>query len=134
MPGVSASIEPNRLYNSRTRHENPRYRVAVRRLDFLLDTLLDFLLDTAEDGRPTLADRKPRVFAHASQRSTRNGLTALLLSSTYFEHRSTLSHWLHFWLGIYVHTPSLESSTVEFRSRLGAGGPREAYWARPSMG
>lgn len=42
MPGVSASIEPNRLYNSRTRHENPRYRVAVRRLDFLLDTLLDF--------------------------------------------------------------------------------------------
>jgi hypothetical protein len=68
------------------------YRVAVRRLDFLLDTLLDFLLDIAEDGRLTLADRKPRVFAHASQRSTRNGLTALLLSSTYFEHRSTLSH------------------------------------------
>jgi hypothetical protein len=50
------------------------------------------LLDTIEDGRPTLADRKPRAFAHARQSSTRNGLTALLLLSTYFEHGSTLLH------------------------------------------
>jgi hypothetical protein len=64
------------------------YRVAVRRLDFLLDTL--------EDGGPTLADRKPRAFAHARQRYTRNGLTALVLSSTYIEHRCTVLHWLHF--------------------------------------
>jgi hypothetical protein len=56
----------------------------------------DFLLDTLEDGRPTLADWKPRSFAHARQRHTRNGLTALLLLSTYIEHRFTVSHWLHF--------------------------------------
>ena len=64
------------------------YRVAVRRLDFLLDPFAD--------DRLTLAGRKPRAFAHARQRSTRNGLTAVLLSSTYFEHRSTLLHWMHF--------------------------------------
>ena len=71
------------------------YRVAERRLDLLPDTLLIFLLDPLADGRNALANRKPRAFAHVRQRSTRNGLTALLLSSTYFEHRSILLHWMH---------------------------------------
>jgi hypothetical protein len=56
----------------------------------------DFLLETLEDGGPSLADWKPRAFAHARQRDTKNGLTALLLLSTYIEHRFTVSHWLHF--------------------------------------
>jgi hypothetical protein len=84
-PSRGASRRPARVY-----------RVAVRRFDFLLDTLPDFLLDPFADDRLTLAGRKPRAFAHARQRPTRNGLTAVLLSSTYFEHRSTLSHWMHF--------------------------------------
>ena len=72
------------------------YAVAVRRFDFLLDTLPDFLLDPFADDRLTVAGRKPRAFAHARQRPTMKGLTAGLLSSTYFEHRSTLLHWMHF--------------------------------------
>jgi hypothetical protein len=48
------------------------------------------------DDRLTVAGRKPRAFAHARQRPTMKGLTAGLLSSTYFEHRSTLLHWMHF--------------------------------------
>jgi hypothetical protein len=33
----------------------------------------DFLLDTLEDGGPTLADWKPRSFAHARQRFSAMG-------------------------------------------------------------
>jgi hypothetical protein len=42
----------------------------------------DFLLDTLEGGGFTSVDWKPRSFAHARQRYTRNGLTAVLLLST----------------------------------------------------